>query len=345
MAKREFLKLAHVFDPKKHRCAGMFMSEKLDGQRAFWDGGVSRGLVCGDVPWANVAKGGTLHVATGLWSRYGKAIFAPDSWIDQLPSLPLDGELYCAAGRQTGRSIIARHEPDARWDTITYNVFGSPPLANVFGDGTINSLHYKKRFLNIKDWLPAKTASLHPLTNFTVMDGRLSGLACGDVLHVLDQHKLPIGEPDALRSMHDYMDSVVSRGGEGLILQSPFSLWSPERSWDTLKVKPENDAEAHVVGYTWGKRGVEDRLLGLMGSLVCRYNGIVFSLSGFMESERELVVTKAGLSARAIGCEFPGSPVCDSVSSVLFPRQSTITFKYRSLTDDGVPVEARYLRT
>ena len=51
--KREYVQLAHVFDSKKHSPAGWYASEKLDGQRAWWDGGVSRGMPAAQVPYAN----------------------------------------------------------------------------------------------------------------------------------------------------------------------------------------------------------------------------------------------------------------------------------------------------
>ena len=41
---REFVQLAQVYDPKKHGIAGWFVSEKLDGMRCLWDGGITRGL-------------------------------------------------------------------------------------------------------------------------------------------------------------------------------------------------------------------------------------------------------------------------------------------------------------
>lgn len=39
--KRQFLMLAHDYDPKKHSILGWYMSEKLDGLRAWWDGGIT----------------------------------------------------------------------------------------------------------------------------------------------------------------------------------------------------------------------------------------------------------------------------------------------------------------
>ena len=51
MARREFLQLAEPFSPAKHQVAFHYISEKLDGTRCFWDGGLSRGLRTEDIPW------------------------------------------------------------------------------------------------------------------------------------------------------------------------------------------------------------------------------------------------------------------------------------------------------
>src|SRR5581483_610585 len=99
---REFLHLAHNYDPVHSGPAGWFLSEKLDGLRFYWDGGITRGLSVFDIPFANVERetanraegSGNERVSTGLWSRYGKPIAAPDWIIDQLMEIgcPLDGE-------------------------------------------------------------------------------------------------------------------------------------------------------------------------------------------------------------------------------------------------------------
>ena len=39
--RREFLQLAERYDAEKHDAAGRYISEKLDGTRCFWDGGLS----------------------------------------------------------------------------------------------------------------------------------------------------------------------------------------------------------------------------------------------------------------------------------------------------------------
>ncbi len=105
LARREFLLLAKTLNFDKHDLTGWYLSEKLDGTRCFWDGGISRGLITKDVPWANILHPRTGEpkkkikpYSTGLWSRYGNPIIAPEWFLNQLPCCPLDGELW--AGRK-----------------------------------------------------------------------------------------------------------------------------------------------------------------------------------------------------------------------------------------------------
>jgi DNA ligase-1 len=81
-----------------------WVSEKLDGMRALWDG--------------------------TLWSRLGNKIAAPAWWIDKwIPSAPygLDGELWAPGlTLHSILSITKRQRPDSRWDQIQYRVFDAP---------------------------------------------------------------------------------------------------------------------------------------------------------------------------------------------------------------------------
>ncbi len=123
------------------------MSEKLDGTRCFWDGGLTRGLPTEQVPWASVTdpktgkrKSKLKPVATGLWSRYGNPIMAPDWCLNQLPCCPLDGELWAGRGKfQLCRSICAGDEPDDRFKQIVFAVYSTPPLASIFASGEIKN--------------------------------------------------------------------------------------------------------------------------------------------------------------------------------------------------------------
>lgn len=88
---------------------GWWMSEKLDGVRAYWDG-------------------------KQFISRNGSVYAAPDWFCKVMPNIPLDGELW--GGRknfQKATGIIRRHDNAGHlWIDITYMVFDVPTHNEVF---------------------------------------------------------------------------------------------------------------------------------------------------------------------------------------------------------------------
>ena len=88
-----------VLDP-----TGWWMSEKLDGVRAYWNG-------------------------ERFVSRLGNAFAAPSWFTGALPATPLDGELW--AGRkqfQRAVSIVRSQDSGERWREISFVVFDAPAL-------------------------------------------------------------------------------------------------------------------------------------------------------------------------------------------------------------------------
>jgi DNA ligase-1 len=142
MANREFLQLAQNYNPIRHGIGGWFASEKLDGMRAYWDGGISRGILTSQIKYANTAKDYrrlTPVRATGLWTRYAKPIAAPNWWLDLLPAnVPLDGELYMGHGKfQELVSCVKKLEPGPEWHSVCYMVFDVPSDYMMFAPGRI----------------------------------------------------------------------------------------------------------------------------------------------------------------------------------------------------------------
>lgn len=92
-------------DPGDVDVTGWYMSEKLDGVRAYWNG-------------------------SELLSRQGKAFAAPGWFTESLPPFELDGELWTARGEfEAIASISSRKQPHAGWKRITYNIFEVPHAA------------------------------------------------------------------------------------------------------------------------------------------------------------------------------------------------------------------------
>lgn len=356
MAKREFLQLAHRWVPEKHGCAGSFMSIKLDGRRAFWDGGISRGLFADEVPWANVEKDYikiTRPKATGLWSRYGSVIHAPDWWLNKLPTMFLDGELY--GGLQSFQSVastvskVAENCDSRAWKDVTFYAFGSPPPEVIFAPGEIdNKPHFVKTFDNsVLPWALKRHGGYIPKARDfrTVLKIMELKIEQNDVVRIHNQIQLPFNTEQAYELVQRSLEEEIERKGEGLILRKAHSLWLPERTHDLLKVKQRDDAEATVIGYTTGKltdRG--SKHLGRMGALICSYNGRRFELAGLNDEERPLSGVHNGLTAQEWATEHPGMDCPSWIESKTFPRNTTITFRYRELTRDGIPKEASYYR-
>lgn len=365
MAKREFLMLAHEYEEERYGIASWFASEKLDGMRAWWDGGVTRGRLAKDVPFANVAKDDRLlrdRVSTGLWSRYGKVVSAPDWWLDKLPlNVPLDGELWMGRGSfQSLISTVKHFTASDDWRRVQFVAFDSPSWGTVLSDGVISNTNFKKRLSGTCRELGVLTLESRP---FEQSFKRLLDLGSNDAWRPIQQEQLPATTDRARARLRDLLDEVAAAGGEGLMLRHPSSLWTPERVRTLLKVKKLRDAEGTVVGYTWGRRTeLGSKLLGLMGALVLETgDSKQFELSGFTEDERRMKVTELSLKdlgdyemhpefekwyhmARVIGEMSPGERCDNRVCNPRFPMGSKVTYTYRELTDGGFPKEARYLR-
>ncbi len=339
--KRSFLMLAQKYDENKSRIAGWMASEKIDGVRAFYDGGITRGMKAVDVPWSNTAKDYRLkdeQICTGLWSRYGHVIYSPDWWLDSLPLFPLDGELASKSGWQDTSSIIKKHRNNMdseAWKDVTYYVFDSPSLGTVFDDGNINEINYKKSFYRIDDWLKDQGVDVREPKMFEYSYNWLRDNIGWDtysncLLH--EQIKLSKNENSAREQVEDMMDSVIEKKGEGLILRSSTNFWVPERSREMLKVKRYFDAEGVVKGYTAGIGKYE----GLMGAVILEISGGKrLYLSGFTDAERVMNKPVCVKGGEELGLDY---------FNPLFPIGSTINFKFRELSDNEIPKEASYLR-
>src|SRR5580658_4394840 len=146
-----------------------WMSEKLDGVRAYWDG-------------------------KQFLSRQGNLFHAPDWFIEGLPDVPLDGELWIDRKKfQRTVSIVRRQDKNELWNEVRYLVFDAPSAGGGF----------EQRLANLKDTLISrkpKFARAH------------EHILCGDV--------------DSLRKE---LTRVETLGGEGLMLRQPGSKYEAGR--------------------------------------------------------------------------------------------------------------------
>lgn len=217
--------LANVYRPGDAAVdlAEYWMSEKYDGVRALWDG-------------------------RQLRSRGGTAFAAPDWFVDGLPDVAMDGELWLGRGRfEDTVSVVRRRRPHDGWRDVRYMVFDLPGHDGVFHE-------------------------------------RYAALTALAARHPGPWHVAP-HEPVASRAaLERRFADVVAGGGEGLMLRRAASRHRGGRSDDLLKYKPFTDAEAVIIGHNPGAGKYE----GQLGSLRVRAgDGTVFNVgSGLSDAQR-----------------------------------------------------------
>lgn len=211
------------FDP-----AQFWVSEKLDGVRAIWDG-------------------------QALRFRSGNPVDAPRWFIEGLPSVPLDGELWLGRGRFERISAIVRRSPpdDSLWRDVRYMVFELPGAPGSFTE-RIDAI-------------------------------RRVVAACSDKTPWL-QHveQFRIANENALKQT---LGEVVAGGGEGLVLHRADAPYMTGRGDVLLKMKPLDDAEARVIAHLPGA----GHNTGRMGALLVETpEGRRFRIgTGFTNAQRE----------------------------------------------------------
>ena len=217
--------------------------------------------------------------------RSGRLIDAPDDFIRRLPAQPLDGELWLGHGRFDELSGLVRRTaggPPNAWQDIHYQLFELPGAAGTFAQRAQALAQIVRQSSASSGW-PA----LHAVPQTPVADAR---------------------------ALQQRLDAVVRAGGEGLMLHRADAPWQTGRSDVLRKFKPQDDAEATVIGHLPG-RGA---LAGQTGALQVRDDqGRVFDLgSGLSAVQRQ--------APPAIG--------------------TRVTYTHRGVTNHGQPRFATFMR-
>jgi DNA ligase 1 len=163
--------------------AGYFVSEKLDGVRAVWDGKVLR-------------------------FRSGRTIAAPAWFLAKLPKEPLDGELWLARGQFDALSSTVRKvKPvDAEWQKVNYMVFELPTGSGDFKDRALAL----DSIVNATAWPKLQAIEQTTIANRATLQAKLDDVVQGGgeglMLH-LASSKVVTGRSDALLKLKPVQDA------------------------------------------------------------------------------------------------------------------------------------------
>ena len=350
MQKRTLTMLADDYNPLKFKAEGSFMSEKLDGVRALWLPW-TRNLPVENIPFANRLKDKREYICSGLWTRRGKVIVAPDWWLDQLPKdMPLDGELFIGRNlfNKTVGTVRKLEPVDTEWAEIAYRIFDIPSFQQFFKTGWIReggkAGEPAYEVLMKETWAADFNLMSHPFykqRRFTeVMSFFKNVQLWNNVVYPVEFQQLPFSARDAEEIVATRLIQITELGAEGLMLRRPHTCWEPIRHNELVKVKKMLDSEAQILGYVAGS----GKYLGMVGAFRVRWNPttsrgpIVFDLSGFTDIERQVKFEFQTL--------FKENPekFFDVPASQDFPIGCPLTFRYNDVTPDGKPRFARYWR-
>ena len=185
--------LAHSWDNAQD-LSGWWISEKLDGVRAYWDG-------------------------TKFLSRQGNEFMAPDWFVEGLPSTPLDGELWLdRKAFQRTISIVRRQDRSDHWKQIRYLVFDAPAETTPF----------EQRVALLKDQFSAESLPYAELLQHSLCTGeehlrnelaRVEGLGGEGLMLREPGSKYEVGRSATLlkiKSFHDAEATVIDhQAGKG----------------------------------------------------------------------------------------------------------------------------------
>lgn len=220
-----------------------------------------------------------IWTGTRLVTRTGNEIHAPAWFTASFPPFALDGELWRRHDDFAFiQATVLDAVPSENWSEITYHIFEVPSASG----------NFLSRLDTARTWFDA-----HPAVHVQI----ISQTVCAG--------------PDHLQT---FLESVVARGGEGVVIRHPAMAPHAGLSPYVLKVKPFTEMEGVVIGHTPGR----GQFSGMTGSLIVKLqNGVTFRIgSGLTRSQR--------LSPPPVG--------------------AVVVFKFHGVTKNGIPRFASLLR-
>ena len=242
-------------------------------------------------------------------SRQNKPYNAPKWFTDFMPKIDLDGELFAGRDNFQSMGVVRKKEPiDEEWYNIKYYAYDLPEAEGTFIE------RYERLEIIVKD-------AQNIWSTFQSDNQVFKDVSCPIVLckhHVVE----------SMEQMESFYKSVLDKGGEGIMMKDPKSMYADKRSNYLLKYKPSFDMEAVIVGYKDGT----GKYKGKLGSFICKQ---------LINKGDHQIIDEVETH------EFSTSGMDDSIReshTSTHPTGTIITIQYSGLTGSGKPRFARYLR-
>lgn len=137
------------------------------------------------------------------------------------------------------------------------------------------------------------------------------------ILEVLDKVYINLN-PEYNAKLDKWLDYIVDKGGEGIILRKPDGLYEHKRSYNLLKYKKTKTMDLRIINWNEGKGKYE----GAIGSFVCATddNSIIVNVAGISDELRW--ANPDTMIGKIIEVAYfdQSSSKSKSISSLRFPR-------------------------
>ena len=227
-----------------------------------------------------------------LISRYGNTINCPMWFLDNFQGLTdrVDGELFMGYGNWELTGLFRTIKPDEElWKKVRFIVFDIADL-----NGGTYEVRRKRlsRLFHERGWDKVPQIEL-----------------------------VPIKVADSRKMIEEEFNKVIARGGEGIMLNSPYHLYHDGKTSGILKYKNVMEEECVVVGYKMGNG---------------RYNGMLGSFIAHPIDDGKPIKSR----------EFRLSGMNDSIRAsykVTHPVGTLLHYRCAEFTKDGKPKHPVYL--
>ena len=212
---------------------GWWMSEKLDGVRAYWDGQY-------------------------LCSRNGNTFNAPDWFTASLPKdgTTLDGELFMGRKNfQSAVSVVKGQATNPLWGKLRYVIFDVPSLGKEPFEQRMEKLKSMPCLAGTDTG--AKSSIVLPSEWF---DGDNAPGAQKTYARIVPQVLC-----NSRENLEGEFDAIAKLGGEGIMMRQAKSLYVHKRSTTLMKLKSFEDTEGIIIAHEKGT----GRIAGALGAYLC----------------------------------------------------------------------------
>ena len=154
-----------------------------------------------------------------LYTRRGHRINAPSFFTENWPTIRLEGELWIERGKfeQVSGIVRIKYPKDYQWQSMKFMMFDLPKHQGVFSE----RIEKMKSIV-----LTCNTPYLRMIEQYRINDNT---------------------------TLLKWLDTVVTDGGEGLMLHKADAYYQQGRTANIMKLKPYFDAEAQVIAHIEGK--------------------------------------------------------------------------------------------